>query len=60
MMQFEKMAKNLISGPILARLPQIWPSQIFLWVLPLLHPRNCRKLSSHAISTKTYDPDSRK
>ena len=27
--KFEKMAKNLISGPILARLTQIWSLKIF-------------------------------
>ena len=42
------MAKNVISGRILACL-----TQIYLWVLPPLGVRNCCKLS-----TKTYDPNS--
>ena len=46
------MAKNLVSGPILARFgPNLVP-QIFLWVLPLLDVMHCCKLSLYAISRK--------
>ena len=50
------MAKDLISGLILT------PShkEIFSWVLPLLVVRNCSKLSSYAISTKTTEPNFRR
>ena len=50
------MAKNLISGLIFT------PShkKTFLWVLPLLVVRNCSKLSSYAISTKTTEPNFRR
>ena len=55
MNQTWEMGKNLISGPILACL-----AQIFLWVLPQLIVIHCRKLSSYSISRKIYDPSSRK
>ena len=54
------MAKNLILGPIWARLAEIWAPKTFLWVLPQLDVRHCRRLTSHAISRKTNDPNSRK
>ena len=40
--------------------PKFGPPKFFSWVLPLLHVSHCRKLSSYAISKKTYDPNSRK
>ena len=54
------MAKNLISGPILDCLAQIWVPNFFSWVLPILDVRYCCKLSLNATSTKRYDPNSRK
>ena len=48
------MAKNLVSGPILA------PTKISSLILPLLHVRHCCKLSMYAISRKTNDPNLRK
>ena len=37
-----------------------WVPKFFLWVLPLLDVRHCRKLSSYSFSRKTYDLNSRK
>ena len=54
------MAKNLISGPILDCLAQIWVPNFFSWVLPILDVRYCCKLSLNATSRKRYDPNSRK
>ena len=51
------MAKNLILGPILACLVQIWGPDFFSWVLLILDVRHCHKLSLYAISRKTYDPN---
>ena len=45
------MAKNLILGPILAGLAQMWTHKIYLWVLPLLVVGFCSKLSLYAISS---------
>ena len=71
--KLKEVAKNLMSGPILAHLTQIWVHKSFfegfissrcqilsqarnykheLYIIP------CRKLSLHAISRKTYDPNS--
>ena len=49
MNQLEKMAKNLVFGPILAHLSQIWASKDFLQVLPLIVVRHCSELSFYAI-----------
>ena len=54
------MTKNLILGPILAHLVQIWVPNFFLQVLPLLVIRKCSKLSSYAIYRKTNEPNLRK
>ena len=43
-------------GPILV----CWAPKCLLWDLPLLDNRYCHKLSSYVISTKTYNPNSRK
>ena len=48
-----EMAKNLVSGLILATLVQIWPTKFFVWILPLLDVRHCCKLLLHAISRKS-------
>ena len=58
--ELKKMVKNLISGPILARLAKISAPKNFSWILPLLDARYCRKLSSDSILKKMYDPNSRK
>ena len=50
------MAKNLILGPILARLPNFGSSKKFSWILP----HGCYKLSFYTISRTTNDPNSRK
>ena len=50
------MAKNLISGPILARLTP----NFFSWVLPVRDTMHCRKLSWYAVSRKMHGPNSRK
>ena len=51
-------------GPFSRHLPPpppiLPPYQFFSRVLPLLNARHCHKLSSYAISRKTYDPNSRK
>ena len=52
--------KNLVSGPILAPLAQIWAQKNFLWILPVLDLRHCCKLSLHAISGKNNEPNLRK
>ena len=39
--KFENMAKNLISGLILACLAQSWAKNIFSWVLAVLDVRHC-------------------
>ena len=52
------MPNNLISGPILACLAQIWAPNFCLWVLLLLDVRHCLKQSLHTTSSKTYDPNS--
>ena len=46
---FLKMVKNLILGPILARLTQIWPFNFFLQILLLLVGRQYSKLSLYTI-----------
>ena len=38
------MTKNLILGPILAHVPQIWANNFFLQVLPLQVISHCSKL----------------
>ena len=52
--------KNLISSPILARLPKFGPPKSFLCLLPLVDIWHCCKLSSYAIWRKTDNPNSRK
>ena len=54
------MAKNLISGPILARLAQIWVPNFFSWVFPLLDIRHCCKLSLYAATRTTNNWNSTK
>ena len=49
------MANNLVLGPVLTRLIQIWAPKIFF--LCFISTR-CRKLSLYANSRKTYDPKS--
>ena len=49
------MAKNLVSGPIVGPLAQIWAPKNVLRILPQLHVRHCCKLSLYAISRKTND-----
>ena len=53
------MAKNLVSGTILALLTQIWIPKFFLWIWPLLDVRHCCKLSLYAIARKTNEPNLR-
>ena len=60
MIQTWENGENVILGPILACLARIWAPDLFSWVLPLLDVRYRRKLSSSAISKKTYDAKSRK
>ena len=62
--KLQKMTKNLISGPILACLVQIWALKFifqgFISTMPELLPLSlhCRKLSLITISyAKTYDPN---
>ena len=58
--KLEKMAENLVLGLILALLPQIWDPKLFSWILLLLDVRHYCKLSLHAISRKTNEPNLRK
>ena len=48
-----KVTKNLILGPILGHLAQIWAPNFFLWVLPLLVIRHCSELSFYPIEKIT-------
>ena len=54
------MPKKLISALVLAHVTQMWAPNFFSWVLPSLEVRHCHGLSSNAITTKAYDPNSRK
>ena len=54
------MAKNLISGQILAPLALIWVPKFFSRILPLLDVRHCCKLKFYSISMKTNKPNLRK
>ena len=54
------MAKNLVSGQILAPLAQIWVPKFFSPIFPLLDVRHCCKLKFHSISMKTNKPNLRK
>ena len=54
------MAKNLVSGQILAPLAQIWVPKFFSRIFPLLDVRHCCKLKFHSISMKTNKPNLRK
>ena len=54
------MAKNLISGQILAPLALIWVPKFFSRILPLLDVRHCCKLMFYSISMKTNKPNLRK
>ena len=58
--KLEKMAENLVLGPILAPLAQIYAQKHFLSILSLLDVRNQYKLSLYAISRKTNGPNLRK
>ena len=55
--KLQKMVKNLTSGPI-DPTPPPSPKKFFLWVLPPLDVRYCRKLSLHAIFRKMKNPNS--
>ena len=53
--------KKLNLEPVLACLAQIWYSKFFfLWALPLIDVIHCCKLSLHAISRKTNEPNFKK
>ena len=52
--------KKLNLEPNLACLAQIWYSKNFLWVLPILDVIHCCKLSLHAVSRKTNEPNFKK
>ena len=39
-----KWQKNLVSGPILAPLAQVWALNFFSWVLPLPDVRHCLEI----------------
>ena len=54
------MAKNLISGQILAPLALIWVPKFFSRILPLLDVRHCCKLKFYSISMKTNKSNLRK
>ena len=55
------MVKNLVSGTILACFDlNLVPKFSCVWVLPLLDVIYCCKLSLHAISRKTNEPNLRK
>ena len=54
------MAKNLVLGPILAALAQIWCTTFFSWMLFLLDVRHCCKLSWYVTSRKTKKLNLRK
>ena len=54
------MAKNIVFGPIMASLVQIWAPKFFLWILSVLDIRHCYTLSLYAISRKTNEPNLRK
>ena len=54
------MAKNLVSNRILAPSTQIWAPKFFFVDLTLLDVKHCCKLSLHAISRKTNEPNLRK
>ena len=54
------MAKNLVLGPTLAHLAQIWAPKFFSWILPLLEVWNYCKISLYAIPRKTNEPNLRK
>ena len=58
--KLEKMAENLVSGPILSPLVHIWASKHFLRMLPLLDVRHWCKLLLYAILRKTNEPNLRK
>ena len=58
--KLEKWQKKLVLDPILAPLAQIWTPKFFSWILPLLDARHFCKLSLHAISRKTNEPNLRK
>ena len=55
------MEKNPSFGPDFGLFwPKFGTQNFFSWVLPLLDVRNCCKLSLHAISRKTNEPNLRK
>ena len=51
------MLKNLISGPVSARLTHIWTPEVFSWDLPPLVVRKNSKLLSYVVFQKTYEPN---
>ena len=50
------MAKNLVLGPILVHLAQIWAAKFFFKNLALSVNRYYEQLSSCTVSAKTNDP----
>ena len=55
------MVKNLVSGPILTLLAQIWaPKLFFSWILTLLDVRYCWKLSMYVVSRNTNEANFKK
>ena len=58
--KLEKIAKNLISGLILAPLDQVRDQKFFSKILSLLHGTHCCKLSLYEISRKTKEANLRK
>ena len=61
MNQTLKNGKNRNFGPDFGLFgPNLGPPIFFSGILHLLDVRHCRKLSSNAISRKTYDPNTRK
>ena len=54
------MAKNLFPARFCALWPKFCPLKFLLWVLLLLDVIHCCKLSLHAVSRKTNEPNLRK
>ena len=52
---WENGRKKLVLGQILVSLAQIWAPNFFSWTWPLLHARNCCRLSLYPISWKTNE-----
>ena len=52
--------KNLVLDLILASLAQSWAPKTFLWILPVINPTHCCKLTLYVISRKTNIQNLRK